>query len=145
MSRESRRSPSTLRSWLALATCGLLAAGCAPADGDRGAGVTVEGDWPVITGNLEGQRYTSLTQINPTNFADLEVAWEYDASHLGSVNQRSIPIYVDGMLINVHSEYRTVVALDAGTARRASESASPAPHTTDFANGLILRIVLSVS
>ena len=85
--------------------------------GDRGAGVSVEGDWPAITGGLSGQRYSELTQINPTNFADLEVAWEYDASHLGSVNARSIPVYVDdlGLLVNVHSEYRTVVATDAGT------------------------------
>jgi quinoprotein glucose dehydrogenase len=86
----------------------------AGADG-RAAGVTVDGDWAVITGDLKGQRYSELTQINPSNFADLEVAWEYDASHLGAVNARSIPIYVDGILVNVHSEYRTVVATDAGT------------------------------
>jgi quinoprotein glucose dehydrogenase len=95
----------------------LVAAGCADSGsrGDRADGVTTEGDWAVITGNTAGQRYSELTQINPSNFADLEVAWEYDARHLGSVNPRSTPIYVDGMLINVHSEYRTVVATDAGT------------------------------
>ena len=100
---------------MVMGACVLVAGACAPSGGDRAAGVTVDGDWAVITGNLAGQRYTELTQINPSNFADLEVAWEYDASHLGSVNARSIPIYVDGMLINVHSENRTVVAIDAGT------------------------------
>ena len=102
--------------WLALGTAVLFGAcGGDPSGGDRADGVTVDSDWPVITGNLMGQRYSGLTQINPGNFADLEVAWEYDASHLGSVNARSIPIYVDGLLVNVHSQYRTVVATDAGT------------------------------
>jgi glucose dehydrogenase len=114
MSRENRHGSSVPSRWLALGACAMIAAGCGPVD-DRGAGVTTEGDWAVITGDLAGQRHTTLTQINPSNFADLEVAWEYDATHLGSVNARSIPIYVDGMLINVHSEYRTVGALDAGT------------------------------
>ena len=100
---------------LTLATAALLAGCGGDSSGDRADGVAVEGDWPVITGNLMGQRYSGLDQINPGNFADLEMAWEYDASHLGSVNARSIPIYVDGLLVNVHSEYRTVVATDAGT------------------------------
>ncbi len=115
MTREIRRGRSYVPTWFAAGACALVVAGCAPGDADRAAGVSSDGDWTYIAGNMAGQRYTSHTQINPGNFADLEVAWEYDASHLGSVNARSIPIYVDGMLINVHSEYRTVVALDAGT------------------------------
>jgi glucose dehydrogenase len=120
MSTSLLRSTLTSTRWLALATIVVLGSACADSGNDaaasgRAAGVTVEGDWAVITGNNQGQRYTGLTQINPSNFADLEVAWEYDATHLGSVNARSIPIYVDGLLINVHSEYRSVVATDAGT------------------------------
>jgi len=119
MSTRSSRTIATTR-WVALGAAALIGGACGGNGGpagasDRAAGVTVEGDWPVITGDLGGQRYTQLTQINPSNFADLEVAWEYDATHLGSVNARSIPVYVDGMLINVHSEYRTVVATDAST------------------------------
>jgi quinoprotein glucose dehydrogenase len=117
MSLKTPRSLSASSRWVALGATVLVVGACA-ADapvGDRSAGVTTEGDWAVITGNLAGQRYSDLTQINPSNFGDLEVAWEYDASHLGAVNARSTPIYVDGMLINVHSEYRTVVATDAGT------------------------------
>jgi len=102
--------------WLTLGISVVLG-GCGGSFGgaDRADGVTVDGDWSVITGNLMGQRYSDLAQINPSNFADLEVAWEYDATHLGSVNARSIPIYVDGLLVNVHSQYRTVVATDAAT------------------------------
>ena len=114
MKSEIRCARSSRSHWLALGACALVAAGCVPTE-DRGAGVTTDGDWAVIGGNLAGQRHTELTQINPSNFADLELAWEYDATPHGSVNARSIPIYVDGLLINVHSQYRTVVATDAGT------------------------------
>ena len=120
MSLKTPRSMSASSRWVALGAAVLVVGACVAdaADapmGDRSAGVTTEGDWAVITGNLAGQRYSDLTQIDPSNFGELEVAWEYDASHLGAVNARSTPIYVDGMLINVHSEYRTVVATDAGT------------------------------
>jgi len=115
------RSMFCLTRWAALGALAVVLGACAEssdrtgAASDRARGVTVEGDWPVITGDLKGQRYSELTQVNPDNFEELEVAWEYDASHLGSVNARSTPIYVDGLLVNVHSEYRTVVATDAGT------------------------------
>ena len=119
MTTRSSRSNRTTARWPALGLALLVGAcgGDAMGGGDRAAGVSSEGDWPVITGNLMGQRYSELTQITPANFADLEVAWEYDASHLGSVNARSIPVYIEdlGLLVNVHSEYRTVVATDAGT------------------------------
>ena len=34
-------------------------------------GVVTEGDWPVITGNLKGQRYSTLNQITADNFENL--------------------------------------------------------------------------
>jgi len=117
MSMGTPRSRVATTRGLALVAAALVGGACNDGPGDRAQGVTTEGDWAVITGNLAGQRYSDLTQINPSNFADLEVAWEYDASHLGAVNARSTPIYVDGMLINVHSEYRTVVATDAGSGK----------------------------
>jgi glucose dehydrogenase len=118
MSTSSLRLTLTSIRWLAPAAVVALGTACADGGTDasaRAAGVTVEGDWAVITGNVSGQRYSELTQINPSNFASLEPAWDYDASHFGSVNERSIPVYIDGMLINVYSEKRSVVALDAGT------------------------------
>ena len=81
-------------------------------------GVVTEGDWPVITGNLEGQRYSTLTQITADNFEDLGVAWSFDASEFPEVNARATPIYVDGKLISVAGSKRHVYALDAGTGER---------------------------
>ena len=52
-------------------------------------GVVTEGDWPVITGNLGGQRYSTLEQITADNFESLGVAWSFDASEFPSVNARS--------------------------------------------------------
>ena len=78
-------------------------------------GVVTEGDWPVITGNLKGQRYSELDQVNAENFESLQVAWSWDASDFPDVNARSTPIYVNGKLISVAGSKRHVVALDAGS------------------------------
>ena len=75
MKREIRCARPSRSAWLALGACVLIGGACAPTADDRGAGVTTEGDWAVITGNLAGQRYTELTQINPSSFSDLELAW----------------------------------------------------------------------
>lgn len=105
--------------WAALGVFTLFGVACGGGEdgamSNRGEGVSTDGQWANIAGNTYGQRYTELTQINPENFASLEVEWTYDATHLGQINARSTPIYVDGMLINVHSEYRTVVATNPVT------------------------------
>ncbi|MEE8134741.1 MAG: PQQ-binding-like beta-propeller repeat protein [Gemmatimonadales bacterium] len=80
-----------------------------------GQGVVTEGDWAAITGNLAGQRYSSLDQIDAGNFSDLEVAWVWEGDAFPSVNARATPIYVNGKLISVAGEKRHVVATDAGT------------------------------
>ena len=78
-------------------------------------GGTENGGWPVITGDHGSQRYSSLDQITPQNFQNLEVAWEWNGASFGDVLARPIPIYVDGMLITVAGDRRYVVAIDAGT------------------------------
>src|SRR5688572_26797566 len=64
------------------------------------------GDWPAITGGYTSTRYSTLDQINASNFNNLAVAWEWRGAQDigtialgGEVNARSLPIYVDGMLI----------------------------------------------
>ena len=69
--------PHPIRS-LALGAFAVWAGACGDATGsDRAAGVTVEGDWPVITGNLMGQRYSPLMDIDRQNVGDIERAWTY--------------------------------------------------------------------
>jgi quinoprotein glucose dehydrogenase len=81
------------------------------------------GEWPGITGGNTGARYSALDQINAGNFNNLKVAWEWrgekDAGIPlgGEVNARSLPIYVDGMLITTAGPRRTVLALDPATGK----------------------------
>ena len=89
-----------------------------------GAGVAQQrGEWPGITGGYTGTRYSTLDQINASNFNNLKVAWEWrgekDAGVPlgGEVNARSLPIYVDGMLITTAGPRRTVVSLDPATGK----------------------------
>jgi quinoprotein glucose dehydrogenase len=89
-----------------------------------GAGVAQQrGEWPGITGGYTGTRYSTLDQINASNFNNLKVAWEWrgekDAGIPlgGEVNARSLPIYVDGMLITTAGPRRTVVSLDPATGK----------------------------
>ncbi len=114
----------TLFNVLVVAFLPLFVVGCTGSSEETGRlivedpGVVTEGDWPVITGNLEGQRYSTLTQITADNFEDLGVAWSFDASEFPEVNARATPIYVDGKLISVAGSKRHVYALDAGTGER---------------------------
>jgi len=91
----------------------------------RDPGAVTEGDWPVITGNLMGQRYSPLADITAENFNSLGVAWSFDASDFPSVNARATPIYVNGKLISVAGDKRHVYALDAGTGEKLWEYVEP--------------------
>ena len=78
-----RATRAAERAALFLALCSLLfVAACGAPDGDdstteaparevvRDPGVVTAGDWPVITGNLAGQRYSTLTQITADKAID---------------------------------------------------------------------------
>ena len=70
-------------------------------------------DWPNITGGDSSTRYSPLDQINASNFNTLKIAWEWGAAdapgvELGDINGRSLPIYVDGMLLTTSGPRRTV-------------------------------------
>src|SRR5262245_13123488 len=73
------------------------------------------GNWPSITGGDAGTRYSTLDQINASNFNNLRVAWEWNGEvpggeNITDINGRGLPIYVDGMLITVSGPRRTVVS-----------------------------------
>jgi quinoprotein glucose dehydrogenase len=81
-----------------------------------------KGDWPGITGGHTSTRYSPLDQINASNFNNLKIAWEWNGDagpdvKIGDINARSLPIYVDGMLLTTSGERRTVLSMDPATGK----------------------------
>jgi quinoprotein glucose dehydrogenase len=101
---------------------GLLAVVIAVVMAGRPGDAQQKGEWPGITGGDTSTRYSPLDQINASNFNSLQVAWEWNGEvppgvEVGDINGRSLPIYVDGMLITTSGPRRTVVALDPATGK----------------------------
>jgi glucose dehydrogenase len=69
-------------------------------------------EWRFIGGDAGHTRSTPLDQINPANFEDLEVEWEWNDASFGSSPPRSTPVYADGKLFTVAGSRRHVVAID---------------------------------
>ncbi len=100
----------------------LVVAGMPGAAQQNGAADARPGEWPGITGGDTSTRYSTLDQINASNFNNLKVAWEWDGDagpgvEVGDVNGRGLPIYVDGMLLTVSGPRRTVMSLDPATGK----------------------------
>lgn len=70
------------------------------------------GDWRYIGGDAGHTRSTPLNQINPENFENLEVEWNWSDASFGSTPPRSTPVYANGMLFTVAGARRHVVAID---------------------------------
>ena len=95
------------------------------------------GDWRYIGGDAAHTRYTSLDQINASNFEDLEVAWVWRGDNFGSGVDyvfRSTPIYVDGLLYTVAGQRRTVVSINPATGETIWTYREP--HTTRYERGM---------
>ena len=111
---EGRRATRTMSIAGGLAVAlvgGLLAPGTALAQGPG----TADGQWTSLGGDAWHTRYTPVDQLDPSNFEQLEVAWEWNATSFGPSTARATPTYVDGKLITVAGNRRHVVALDPGT------------------------------
>src|SRR5216684_2424022 len=79
---------------------------------------TKNGEWPHYAGDIRGTRYSSLDQINASNFNKLEVAWRFKTDNLGprpEFNLQATPLMVNGVLYAPAGTRRAVVALDAAT------------------------------
>lgn len=74
--------------------------------------------WPAYHGGADNIKYSKLTQINPSNVAQLKVAWRFDSGDefQGSEIQCN-PIVVDGVLYGTTPKLR-LIALDAGTGKQ---------------------------
>src|SRR5262245_54280182 len=76
---------------------------------------TKSGEWPMYTASLKGSKYSSLDQINATNFSKLEVAWRFKTDNLGPRPENKLegtPIMVKGTVYATAGTRRAVVALN---------------------------------
>jgi alcohol dehydrogenase (cytochrome c) len=84
------------------------------ADGGRYREVTSQKDWPTYHGDVGGNRYTTLTQIDKTNVARLAPKWVFPIPNVTTVE--NTPVVVGGIMYV--SSANEVWALDAGTGRQ---------------------------
>ena len=98
----------------------LLAAGLAGAQvsSDRIAkSATEPQNWLTYSGNYNGNRYSTLTQITPDNVKNLELQWVSQVLSRGNSDKwEASPLVVDGVLYTVRPP-NEVIALDAVTGR----------------------------
>ena len=109
---------------------GVLLAMPAPAAAQTERG-NPPGEWRYQSGDAWGTRYSPLTQINASNFEDLELAWVWRGDNFSPHSyylSRSTPSYIDGILYSVAGYRRTIVAIDPATGETLWTYREP--HTT---------------
>ena len=72
-------------------------------------------DWPVYGGQVTGNHYSALSQINRTNVEKLRLAWTFDTGEKGIL--QSSPIIV-GKIFYAYTPTQKVIALDAGSGKQ---------------------------
>jgi quinoprotein glucose dehydrogenase len=75
----------------------------------------VPGEWRYWGGDAWSSRYSSLDQINASNFNNLKVAWQWDAKSAGAGPDeyyRTTPLFANGKLFTVASTRRAAFAID---------------------------------
>src|SRR5207245_1038423 len=70
------------------------------------------GDWPTYNGNLNGNRYSELSQINAKNVHKLAVKWIFPIDHFGL---EVTPVVADGVMYVTGPNQ--ALAMDALTGR----------------------------
>ena len=78
----------------------------------RARAAAPENEWRSYLGDLSSRQWSPLSEIDRTNVAELEVAWEYSAGGAGQIQTN--PLVVGGVLFGVSPEL-AAFALDAGT------------------------------
>jgi PQQ-dependent dehydrogenase (methanol/ethanol family) len=71
------------------------------------------GDWSTYAGNLDGNRYSPIDQINSVNVGQLQLAWSYSIPYFGL---ETTPLVSDGVMYVTGPNQ--VYALDARTGRQ---------------------------
>src|SRR5690242_18516280 len=71
------------------------------------------GEWRFWGADAWSTRYSPLDQIDASNFANLQVAWQWNAGQFGDDEYyRTTPLYANGRLFTVATTRRIAVAID---------------------------------
>ena len=104
-------------------------------------------DWPVYGGQLAGDRYSALTQINRKNVHKLTIAWTYDSKETGGL--QTSPLVV-GRVVYGYTPTQKVIALDGATGKllwifdSGIKGTQPARGLTWWSNGKEHRLFAGV-
>ena len=71
-------------------------------------------DWPAYGGQVAGDHYSGLSQINRKNVSKLQVAWTFDAKQQGGLE--TSPIVV-GRVLYAYTAQQDVIALDGASGK----------------------------
>ena len=104
-----------------------------PSDSDLTSTKNPGKDWITFGGALNGQRYSTLDQINPGNVAQLKGAW---MTRLGSgkgakYKFEADPLVIDGVMY-IPTGNDDIFALDGKTGKKLWEYNSDIPQTNDL-------------
>ena len=73
------------------------------------------GQWRTYGGDLASTRYSSLEQINASNFGSLRIAWRFRTDNFGprpEISLQATPLYASGALYAAVGSRRAAVSLD---------------------------------
>ena len=115
--------------WLTLAFTTVLAL---PAAGSAQGPGTESGQWTYLGGDAWHTRYTPADEINASNFENLEVAWQWNAASFGPSTPRATPSYVDGRLVTVTGDRRSVIGLNPATGELLWSFTEPATERSEY-------------
>ena len=71
-------------------------------------------DWAIYGGTSQGNRYSTLTQINKANVAGLSQAWRFDMAAAG--DPQTHPLAIDGVIYAYTPDLK-VIALDGASGK----------------------------
>jgi alcohol dehydrogenase (cytochrome c) len=94
------------------------------------------GNWLTYSGNYNGFRYSSLSEINSTNVANLKTAWVYQMREPGKVE--TSPLVLDGIIYLTENGY-SATALDGRTGRPMWRYQRSVPEGIDTCCGMVNR------
>jgi quinoprotein glucose dehydrogenase len=106
-------------------------------------------DWPIYGGQVEGDHYSPLSQINRSNVHRLKAAWKFDAAEEGGLETNPIII---GRTLFAYTASQKVIALEASTGKlvwkfdsgvHSSQPARGLAYWSDGQHGRILAGVMN--